>query len=199
MSYPFTLIFLEGAQASWQRRSEAITRDLDSRSSLLPIFLNCKLSKIAVLQEPNCLRQLFYKNQSGEQQLENLCLLKTSERLLIKGHKKGDQGFLEVMSEASWHPHFRFGIAMLHSLEDLLLYPAPEYSWALSRLECFSTFPHFQKSQQSSRVCKSSGFFWSSSWNHSSQISFRNHLQATFKAHVSPTSFGFVKCSLSPK
>ena len=52
MSYPFTLIFLEGAQASWQRRSEAITQDLNSRSSLLPIFLNCKLSKIAVLQEP---------------------------------------------------------------------------------------------------------------------------------------------------
>lgn len=188
MSYPFTLIFLEGAQASWQRRSEAITQDLDSRSSLLPIFLNCKLSKIAVLQEP-----------VWGIELENLCLLKTSERLLIKGHKKGDQGFLEVMSEASWHPHFRFGIAMLHSLEDLLLYPAPEYSWALSRLECFSTFPHFQKSQQSSRVCKSSGFFWSSGWNHSSQISFRNHLQATFKAHVSPTGFGFVKCSLSPK
>ena len=50
VSYPFTLIFLEGAQASRQRRSEAITQDLDSRSSLLPIFLNCKLSKIAVLR-----------------------------------------------------------------------------------------------------------------------------------------------------
>lgn len=152
------LSFWKGHKPAWLGGQKLLAQDSDTRSFPLAYF-----PKIPKLH----LRWLFYKNPVwGSKAVGKSMSPEDLRRLLIKGHKKGGRDSWEWCGQLA--PSLQVWNCNAPPLGGSATIPCPWMFLISPGRNVFVPFPAFRNLSNQAWVCKSSGFFWSSSWNHSS-------------------------------